>query len=313
MTEPKKRTTRKKVVKAHSTPEARAEDATTTWKPSPEANAKATKFRIIAAILWVIAIGLEGGAIYWLLQDRESFETTDLLILIGAFVVIGAFALTGSLLWKKANQAGPARKADTVRFFVQNQLGAIIAVIAFLPLIVMVLLNKDMSGKQKGIAGGIGAAIFALVFALSIETDSPSVEQYTAEANVVQRITGSDQVYWTKYGKVFHLCKAAGDVNRESSDNTITQGTVGDAHAAGKERLTKKIGQEAKECGFEIPADLLPAGSDPDDATLPDGDLDEGELLDAPSVAVTESADPAEPSAAESATPSVEESALVTP
>lgn len=238
----------KKVVRVESTPEA--EQAESSFKPTAENKGKAVTFRIIAAVLWLLAIGGEAFAIFFLLRQNP----VNMVFLIIAIVVIGLLAVGGSLLWKRANRLDPARKSDTVRFFVQNQLGAIITVIAFLPLIIMIFLNKDMDGKQKGIAGGI--AIVALVVAglLGVSWNPPSVEQYDEEAAVVVELTGENLVFWTKAGEVYHLCEDASAVNLESADNTIYSGTVADAHAAGKERLTLQVEQEIEQCGLEAPA-----------------------------------------------------------
>src|SRR5690606_4855273 len=141
-----------------------------TFKPSAEAKGKATKFRLIAVLLWLLAIGGEVAAIFWILKQ----DPVNMVLLIGAIVVIGALAIGGSLLWKKANRADPASKAQPVRFFVQNQLGAIITIIAFLPLIIWIFLNKDMDAKQKGVAGGIAIAIALIAAYFGADFDSPS-------------------------------------------------------------------------------------------------------------------------------------------
>ena len=86
-------------------------------------------------------------------------------------------------LWKKANRLDPAKKSDTVKFFVQNQLGVIIAIIAFVPLIILIFLNKDMDKGQKTTAGIIGIALAALAVVFGIDFDPPSVEQYTAASS----------------------------------------------------------------------------------------------------------------------------------
>ncbi len=57
-------------------------------------------------------------------------------------------------MWKAANKQDPASKADKARFLFQNQLGAIITLIAFVPLIVLIFMDKDMDPKNKKIAGG---------------------------------------------------------------------------------------------------------------------------------------------------------------
>lgn len=218
-----------------------------TWKPTPEAKGKAGKFRLFAVLLWLLAIGGEAFAIFWVLEQ----DPINMVILVASVVVIGALAIGGSILWKKANRADPAAKSDTARFFFQNQLGAIITIIAFLPLIILIFLNKDMDSKQKGIAGGIGIAVALIAVYFGADFSPPSVEQYDDETEVVVAITGQDLVFWTKSGEVYHLCENASAVNLESEDNTIYSGTVGDAHAAGKERLTLQVDQEIDQCGFE--------------------------------------------------------------
>jgi hypothetical protein len=239
-----------------------------TWRPTPEAKSQATTFRLIAVVLWGLAIALEAFAIFWVLKQH----TVNMVVLIGAIVVIGVLAIAGDFLWKRANQLDPASTAEPVRFFIQNQLGAILAVVAFLPLIVMIFLNKNMTQQQKGIAGSVGVAVFLIAGILGISFNPPSVEQNTqlsspapgqsgaalqqlpAESAVVIGYTGRDLVYWTKDGTVYHLCQTVSALQHESKDNTIYSGTVADAHAAGKSRLTLEVPSELKQCGLASPS-----------------------------------------------------------
>ncbi|EON22545.1 hypothetical protein CF8_3732 [Nocardioides sp. CF8] len=246
---------KKKVVRVDTG--ADAADNGPTWKPTPEAEGRATRLRLVAALLWSLAIAGEVYAIFGVLRDTP----VNMVLLIGLLVVIGLLAAGGSLLWKKANRLDPASRRDSARFFVQNQLGAIITVIAFLPLIVLILMNKDMSGKEKALAGGIGVLVMIAATAVGIDLDAPSVEQYTEESNQVTDITGQDLVYWTKSGEVFHLCESVSAVNLESKDNTIYSGTVAEAHAAGKERLTLQVEQERKQCGFTVAEESEPTAT----------------------------------------------------
>ena len=196
-------------------------------------------------------------AIFWVLRrpmENGAFPTWAWILLLGILVAIGLLTFFGGQLWKQANRLDPASKSNKVAFFVQNQLGAIITIIAFVPLIVLIFLNKDMDGKQKGIAGAVGIVLLLVAGYFSTSLSSPSVEQYTTEANTVESITGSNLVYWTKSGEVFHLCDDASAVNLESKDNTIYSGTVADAHANGKDRLTLQVEQETEQCGFDAPA-----------------------------------------------------------
>lgn len=241
---------KKKVVRVESTAEAR-EEAASSWKPTAESKSKATTRRVFAVLLWLLAIGGEAFAIFWILKrpkENGEFPTWAWILLLGTLVAIGLLAFFGSMLWKQANRLDPASKSNKFAFFVQNQLGAIITLIAFVPLIVLIFLNKDMDGKQKGIAGAAGIVLLLVTGFFSSELNAASVEQYSAEAAVVHGLTGSDQVFWTKSGEVYHLCDAASAVNLESEDNTIYSGTVADAHAEGKERLTLQIDQEVDQC-----------------------------------------------------------------
>ena len=156
-------------------------DVTKEWRATQGQKSSATRLRLFAAICWVIAIGTEIAGIVMLRQHK--FDHGNLALLIGLLVVIAVFAIGGSLMWKAANKHDPARRSDTARFFFQNQLGAIITVIAFLPLVALIFLDKDMDPKNKKIAGGVGVALAALATFIGIDFNPPSVEQYTQDMN----------------------------------------------------------------------------------------------------------------------------------
>jgi len=156
-------------------------DVTKDWRATQGQKSAATRLRIFAVIAWLIAIGTEIAGVVMLRQHR--FDHGNMGLLIGLLVVIAVFAIAGSLMWKAANKQDPAREADTARFFFQNQLGAIITVIAFLPLIVLIFMDKDMDPKNKKIAGGIGVALAALATFIGIDFNPPSVEKYTQDMN----------------------------------------------------------------------------------------------------------------------------------
>ena len=156
-------------------------DVTKEWRATHDQGAAAKRLRIFAVLAWIVAIGTEIAGIVMLRQHR--FDHGNLPLLIGLLVVIAAFAIGGSLLWKAANKQDPARASDKARFFFQNQLGAIITVIAFLPLIALIYLDKDMDPKNKKIAGGVGLVLAALATVLGIDFKPPSVEQYTQDMN----------------------------------------------------------------------------------------------------------------------------------
>jgi hypothetical protein len=156
-------------------------DVTKAWAATQDQKGQAKKLRIYAALCWVVAIGTEIGAIVMLKQGK--FQTGNMALLIGLLVVIAAFAIGGSLMWKAANRHDPASRADGFRFFVQNQLGAIITVLAFLPLLVLIFMDKDMDPKNKKIAGGVGVVLALLATTIGIDFNPASVEQYTEDMN----------------------------------------------------------------------------------------------------------------------------------
>ena len=191
---------------------------------SKESKAKAKNFRIIAIIAWIIAIGFEIGAI--LMLKNVPVSTLWLIVLIAADVI---FVIAGSLMWKKANRLDPASEKDKVKFFIQNQLGLIIAVIAFLPLVVLIFTNKNLSGKQKGILGTVAVVAMLIAGIAGIDFNPPSVEQYTQQTEQVKSLTnGLNHVYWTKSGKSYHLYQDCSYINTNRTVE-IFQGTVAQA------------------------------------------------------------------------------------
>lgn len=156
-------------------------DVTKAWQATQDQKSSAKKLRIFAGLSWLVAIGTEIAAIVLLMKN--TFDSGGMGLLIGLFVVIAVFAIAGSVLWKKANRHDPATKAEPAKFFIQNQLGAIITIIAFLPLLALVFLDKDMDPKTKKVAGGVGVALAALATVVGIDFDPPSTEQYTQDMN----------------------------------------------------------------------------------------------------------------------------------
>jgi len=156
-------------------------DVTKEWRATHEQKSSATRLRLFAVLAWVVAIGGEIAGVVMLRQHK--FDHGNLPLLIGILVGIAIFAIAGSLMWKAANRQDPARQSDTARFFFQNQLGAIMTVIAFLPLIVLIFADKDMDPKNKKIAGGLGVVLAAAATFIGIDFNPPSVENYTKDMN----------------------------------------------------------------------------------------------------------------------------------
>lgn len=158
-----------------------AKDVTKDWQASQGQKSAATRLRLFAAVAWIVAIGGEIAGIVML--RAHKFDHGNLPLLIGLLVGIAIFAIAGSMMWKAANRHDPARASDTARFFFQNQLGAIITLIAFLPLIVLIFMDKDMDPKNKKVAGVVGAVLAVGATLIGVSWKPPSVEQYTQDMN----------------------------------------------------------------------------------------------------------------------------------
>jgi hypothetical protein len=217
--------TPKKITKV--APDATSTSETTTTKTfvaSDESKGKAKTFRLLAIVSWIVAIGVEVVAI---LQLKAVPINTNWLI--GLIVVDLIFAVIGSVLWKKSNRLDPASEKDKTRFFDQNQLGLIISVIAFLPLVILIFTNKNLSGKQKGLVGSIATVALLIAGVVGTDFNPPSQEKYAEQTQEVEVLMdGVNHVYWTKSGKSYHLYPDCSYINTARTSE-IFEGTVAQA------------------------------------------------------------------------------------
>ena len=203
-------------------------DITSEWRATHDQKSAATRLRIFAAIAWVIAIGGEIAGVVLLLQHK--FDHGNLPLLIGILAGIAIFAIAGSLMWKAANKQDPARESDRARFFFQNQLGAIITVIAFLPLIVLIFMDQDMDPKNKKIAGGVGVVLAIVASLIGVSYHPPSVEQYTKDMNKCAADIRANQ---PKTDCSPEVASQAQDIARDTK--TVTDATKTSANPAGQD------------------------------------------------------------------------------
>jgi len=258
--------TTKKIVQATNEPAAKGSGGGTTHQTAPENKAKGNQFRLIAIAFWVVAIVIECILIFGLIlkkpvqidpsSDVQSYPFLGANLsqnayfgwLIGLIVVCGILSVIGSQFWKKANHLDPASEKDKVRFFVQNQLGAIIAMIAFIPLLILVIMDKNLQGAQKGIAIAVAAVVLAGTTVAGAEFNPSSIENQDSQQQLVNQYgQPAGTVYWVKGGSVYHLCAETQDFANSGTDaNPIYSGTLDKAINAGKSRLAYR-----NECGFD--------------------------------------------------------------
>ena len=203
-------------------------DVTKDWRATHDQASAAARLRIFAALSWIIAIGCEVAGV--VLLYRHKFDHGNLGLLIGILVVIAIFAIAGSLMWKAANKQDPARESEPFRFFVQNQLGAIVTLIAFVPLIVLIFMDKDMDPKNKKIAGGVGVVLAAIAALIGVSYHPPSVEQYTQDMNKCAAQIKASQPTTACSPEV---ASQAQDIAEDSQ--TVADATKDPAHPAGQD------------------------------------------------------------------------------
>lgn len=197
------------------------------WKPTEEAKGKATQLRMFAGLLWLGAIVAQVFAIRMFLSAVNAGESPVNVWVIGLIVLDLILVFAGSVLWKKSNRLDPASEKNKLMFFMQSQLGLVVAIIAFLPLIIVILTNKNIDGKQKAILGGIAGIAMAIAGIVGTDFNPPSVEKYTEETNMVEALTGTNNVYYTKGGGKYHLYEDCYTIKNSERLN----GTVAEAHA----------------------------------------------------------------------------------
>lgn len=176
---------------------------TQVFKASPEAKGKAKQLRIFAFVAWLIAMAGQVFVILKLIRDDK------LIMMIVAIVAILITAIAGSTFWKRSNKLDPTSEKNAARFFFQNQLGAIMGVLCFLPMVISIFTSNNISGKTKGIAGSAAAVAMTAAGISGVEFDAASIEKYSAEINKQNKEAksfgiNSDKVYWSKAGNKYH-------------------------------------------------------------------------------------------------------------
>ncbi len=188
-----------------------------------------TGLRIGAVVLWLLAVGAEVAAIY-LLNLRE--ET----LVIVALVVDALFCIVGSLLWKRANRVRPCQSKSDFVCFIWNQMGVIACIVAFIPFGLYLLLKADkISPKMKKTIAVIAAVLFLGSVGASIDYNPPSAEdlEKAETAAVLEDPDFDGTVYWTRFGKSYHLDPDCFTLSRTKPENLFS-GTLEEAFAANR-------------------------------------------------------------------------------
>lgn len=278
-----KQTAKQTTKKAVETVEQEAQEVTKAKRveslTAAEEKSKATTLRIVAFILWAVAIACEIIAILLINEKIKLpfFSTRDdvriaLWIPLAIFIVIDAVCcIIASSLWKKSNRLAPFRKTNNkVGFFILTQLGAIMALVCFMPLIIFLLTNKKLDKKTKTIFTIVAAVALVIVALLGIDWNPISKEEKDAAANTI-----TDDVFWSQYGRKYHIYEDCQTIR----NSDLTAGKVQDAIDNGRESLCAFC---AKRAGIDNPDMKIEQRSDVPD--MPVEELPEETTQDLPVV-----------------------------
>ena len=194
---------------------------------APVGNAKG--LRIGAIILWVLALAFEVLALLVVLGKVDLKFMSELAQLIVFLILDFVCVVIGSQLWKKANHIDPASEKNPTKFWLWNNMGVLVSTVAFIPFVIVLLSSKDTDKKTKAI-GTVVAVICLMIAGVSSYDFNPvSEEQLDAAVEAI-----SDDVYWTRFGHVYHTHDDCQALNQSEE---LTYGTVEQAIAANRTRL----------------------------------------------------------------------------
>ena len=219
---------KKKIIDANTGEEVEAGSKKKTMiEAAPVGNAGGLRAGAIA--LWIVAIVFEVLALLVVFGKFDIKFLPQLVQLIIFLVLDLACVIIGAQFWKKANHIKPASEKNKVLFWLWNNMGVIVMVVAFLPFIILLLVNKNVDKKTK-IIGAVVAVICLLIGGLaSYDWNPVSQEQQEAAMEAI-----TDDVYWTRFGHVYHTHDDCQSLNQSE---VLQYGTVEEAIAANRTRL----------------------------------------------------------------------------
>ena len=220
---------KKKIVSAESGKEVKAGSLKGKTKKEAAPVGNATGLRIGAVALWVVAIALEVVALLMLNGKINLKFMPTLYQIIAALILDLICVIIGAQLWKKANHIKPASEKNKFLFWLWNNMGVIVCAIAFIPFVILTLMNKEADKKTKTIATVVAVIALLIGGVSSYDFNPVSVEQQQAAMDAI-----TNDVYWSPFGKVYHTHEDCSSLNQSDA---LTYGTVEQAIADNRTRL----------------------------------------------------------------------------
>lgn len=236
-------------------------------KPARQTTAERSEsvkgLRVGAIVLWILALACEVGAFFVLNRmalNNFNLQLTDpMVLLFGGLIILDAIlCVVAAQLWKKSNRIRPCLNNSAFVRTLWHQLGVIMAMVCLLPIgIIFLLKSKDMKNKKlRTILLVALALIFAGTTAASVDYKQPTPEE-VQELQEAVGATDETTVYWTKWGKSYHM-----DENCQALRNstTVTSGPLGGVDDEGN--IVDMGGESAFENNRFDPCDFCAGGGD---------------------------------------------------
>ncbi|MBQ6655448.1 MAG: hypothetical protein IJM79_07995 [Erysipelotrichaceae bacterium] len=199
-------------------------------KTKEERKKSAMPQRIIAIVFWLLAFACEIAAILVLNKTLYVGDATKQMYwLIGLLVADLILVIIGSQFWKKGNDIDPASEKDKTRYFLQNQMGLIVSVICFFPIILLLLNNKDLDKKTKKIVTAVACVALLVAGLFSWDWNPISEEQYEKTVSDYQ----ATEIFWTRFGHSYHTSKDCPALKNTKPEN-LFHGSITEALEAGR-------------------------------------------------------------------------------
>ena len=213
-------------------PAAKPEAPAKQSAPAAPAKGNPKTKRLLAWVLWILAIGMEALAFFIFTGKLEITFMSQMAAMIIALAIDFALVVVGAQFWKQANHMDPVSEANKLKFWLWNNMGVIVCCFAFIPFIILALTNKDADPKLKKVAVIAAAAALLIGGAASYDYNPVSQEGVAQAAETLSGTT----VYWTQYGTKYHTHDDCQHLNRTDE---LMYGSVEDAVEAGRTSLCK--------------------------------------------------------------------------
>lgn len=195
----------------------------------------AMPYRIAAFVLWALGIMMEVFC-FLVIKSVWHLPGNPLTWLIIFLLIDLVLVLIGSQLWKHANHVDPPSKANKFLYWLQTDLGTIVAVIAFMPIIILLLTDKNLDKNTKTVGSIIAVVALAAAAAGGVDYHPVSMEQFDSAEINASMLTDGGKVYWTKSGTVYHFNPECSHLKNSSE---VVTGNIKEALNGGKNRACK--------------------------------------------------------------------------